>query len=249
MRILLFTGWLLICCVCLHAQEEVVDTLITDTEYPEPAPVSQQWDRNELELPSDSIRAVKQTPDLMYLQQFDSVLQAVKVQQAALSNQSAPEQGTSWLKRVFEAAFTVYLLWVLALLFVGYILYRLFISGLFRRNPGKGTLSVEDIPGDTVAAQDWNNLALRYAAGGDYRMATRCVYLHTLHALNDRGSIRFTADKTNGRYLAELKDSPSRDLTAQLFRYYEYSWYGGFTTDALIFQKVKALMQQILEEK
>ena len=248
MRTLLFTGWLLICMASLHAQDVVEDSVIPDRDPVESVPVSQQWKRNELELPSDSIRAVKQTPDLVYLQQFDSVLKAVKAQQAALSKPPEP-QGPSWLERVMEARFTVYLLWALALFFVGYMLFRLFISGIFRRTPGKGILSPETVPAAAVTAQDWHSLAHTYAKGGDYRMATRCVYLHTLHVLNEKGSIRFTADKTNGRYLAELQGTPVQRFAAELFRYYEYSWYGGFTTDALIFQKVTSLMQQILEAK
>lgn len=250
MRILLLLGWLLACSVTLTAQDvPEEDTVTSNGHEPETQPVSLQWERNGSSIPDDTMRAMQEVPELLYLQHFDSVLKSVKEEQAALNNRPLSREEPSWLERFFAAKATMYFFWLLAIFFVGFILYRLFISGLFRRNPRLASLPAEELPEGMEKEQDWQRMAQSAAAGGEYRMATRYLYLHTLQQLNDRGRIRLTADKTNARYLTELADTPYRDQAAALFRYYEYSWYGGFTTDALIFNKVKSLMQQILQEK
>ncbi len=249
MRTLLLLGWLLACSVTMTAQDVTEDTVTANGHEPETQPVSLQWERNGSSIPADTIGAMKEVKELGYLQHFDSVLKAVKSEQVALNNRPLAREEPSWLERFFAAKATMYFFWVLAFFFIGFILYRLFIAGLFRRNPRLGSLPAEDLPEGMETEQDWQRLAQSAATAGEYRMATRYLYLHTLQQLNERGRIRLTADKTNARYLTELADTPYRDPAAALFRYYEYSWYGGFTTDALIFNKVKSLMQQILQEK
>ncbi len=247
----------------LTAQPPVADTVIHsvrtapagqqpiepgDAIPPQPAP--EPWIRNGHQLDPDSISAFQRTADLAYLQSFDSLLRALKNQQQAVYHQE-PNGGTpSWLEKFFNARLTLLLFWGTALLFAGYIIYQLLMSGLFRRKT-RQSVAVPHLPGGSGDNHppNWQQQAVRLAEQGAYRMAVRALYLFILQDLNERGAISITADKTNARFLSELSGTALHGPVAEIFRYYEYSWYGDFRTDALIFQKVNRLVSQVLREK
>lgn len=73
-------------------------------------------------------------------------------------------------------------------------------------------------------------------AAGNYRLAVRLLYLQCLKDLNDAGRIKWEPDKTNSRYINELKHSEQKNQFKDLTRRFEYVWYGNFPVDKASFQ-------------
>jgi hypothetical protein len=70
--------------------------------------------------------------------------------------------------------------------------------------------------------------AIRQAIdSGNYRLAVRLVYLHSLKLLSDKMLIDWRPGKTNSAYIYELKDHPAYRSFNQLTMEFEYAWYGG----------------------
>jgi hypothetical protein len=81
------------------------------------------------------------------------------------------------------------------------------------------------------------NLAL---AGGDYRLAIRLQYLHTLKTLSVKKLIDWKPNLTNQRYVQELKKYPFQADFLQLTRYFEFAWYGDFKISKSSYEEMKA---------
>lgn len=63
---------------------------------------------------------------------------------------------------------------------------------------------------------------------GDYRLATRFLYLKSLKLLNQKGWIHYSVDATNRDYLRQTSSTPVSREFKDLTRAYEYVWYGEF---------------------
>lgn len=68
-------------------------------------------------------------------------------------------------------------------------------------------------------------------SNGNYRLAVRLFYLHSLKLLNDRQLISWQPEKTNHAYINEITDPGRRQEFSVLTRQFEYIWYGDFFID------------------
>lgn len=82
--------------------------------------------------------------------------------------------------------------------------------------------------GEKAVEEDVDEGLKQALAGGDYRRATRYLYLRTLRLLNQRGLIRLTPDATNHEYLRQLAGSSQEASFRFLTLAYERVWYGDF---------------------
>lgn len=74
---------------------------------------------------------------------------------------------------------------------------------------------------------------------GNYRLAVRLFYLHSLKMMNDSQLINWQPDKTNQTYVGELTDPEKRKQFGELTTQFEYIWYGEFFIDKESFAEVK----------
>jgi hypothetical protein len=97
-------------------------------------------------------------------------------------------------------------------------------SGLFGRSSRDGlnyTISTDDI--HQISFDE----AIRAAVeSGNYRLATRLLYLQVLKKLSDRGYINWQINKTNIDYLNETAGKQWSSLFSSVTFSFEYSWYG-----------------------
>jgi len=63
---------------------------------------------------------------------------------------------------------------------------------------------------------------------GDYRMATRLLFLRMLKTMSQKNLLNYGIDKTNMDYLFELNGTKHFKDFAAASRNYEYVWYGNF---------------------
>jgi hypothetical protein len=122
---------------------------------------------------------------------------------------------------------TVYLLLVIAL--VALIVFFVIKmtgnrTGLFGSKGKELNYEVGEEDIHNISFEDAINDAIQT---GNYRLAVRLVYLHSLKLLSDKMLINWTPGKTNSAYIYEMKDHPAYRSFNQLTMEFEYAWYGG----------------------
>lgn len=185
---------------------------------------------NPLQINPDSIKKWKDSKKYAYAKNLDSILKAY--QDELLSKPNKKPAALSGAMRFLQP-----LLWTFAILFVLFILYRIFITqGAFKKRPAK-VIAEPDTEEEALLNQNYDSLISQCQARADFRMATRYWFLKTLQRLSDHNLIHFAADKTNGAYVRELpadKQSPFAHLVLN----YEFVWYGRRDIDAALYQRI-----------
>ncbi len=199
--------------------------------------------QNQLAIAADSAEALKKLTSFGYAQKLDSILLAMqKKQQTEPVRQTRP----SWLEIFFFSPVVKAFFWILALLFVGFVLYKLFFTpGFFQRNSYTDKVTaVIDKPEESFATTDYTRLINDSIAATDFRMAVRYLYLQTLQKLTSRNAISFAPAKTNNQYIQEVFSKPYKDEFVAVTLQYEYVWYGDFKLDETLFGKIQNNFKQ-----
>lgn len=83
------------------------------------------------------------------------------------------------------------------------------------------------------------------ADAGNYRLATRLLFLRLLRSMSERSIIAYSNDKTNMDYLFELGNTQySRDFM-QASKTYEFVWYGNFTISQPQYLTIRQMLDDI----
>ena len=201
---------------------------------------------NHLRSPVDSIQRWKNLKEFAYAKYLDSLLKE-KQKIEPKSSSSGPGIINSFLSSIFIQV----LLWTLAVFFILFILYRLFLAeGVFKRASRNAKQATPQVEEEVITHEsDFDNLILQALHDNNYRQATRYQYLRTLHKLADKNLIELSKDKTNFQYVHEIANPGFRNDFASLTLNYEYVWYGEFMIDKNVYQKLemnfKGLNQKI----
>jgi hypothetical protein len=194
--------------------------------------------------------------DSFYLRQVpDSVLIAVKKQRIfAYANDA-----DYWVKKTHEPTAIERLLfylfthdWIKWLFYgllgilLGYTLFRILQAtrlNLFFTQRGKRQENYRADP----EKQDWNALLAGAEKAGDYRLAIRCHFLHTLQLLEEKNILTCHPETTNQEYLNQLRGKQGFESFSQLTRIYEYVWYGGFGITEPLYRQAASLFHSFQE--
>jgi len=193
--------------------------------------------RNDLVLPYDSIRNWGNLREYAYSKYLDSLLRNQKKEKP----EEAPRpSGGGFLNRILSSGFVSVILWSVAILFVLFIIYRLFLAeGVFQRRSkavdGEGAVEEEVISHES----DFDALIRQSLQNSNYRQAVRYQYLRTLHLLAGKNFIELSPDKTNFQYVREISNRQYQEDFASVTLSYEYVWYGEFAIDKDIYQKIE----------
>ncbi|MEP6595186.1 MAG: hypothetical protein ABJA71_04530 [Ginsengibacter sp.] len=203
----------------------------------------------------DSVRAYKSRQDFKYMRYLDSLLRKTKgltIDTISLSSVKAIKGKRHLLKRsyddngndVFNTSFVRTLFWVLAIFFIVFILYRLFLTeSIFKKTPRR--LNVPAQPDEAVITPfAYERMINDAVINKDFRLAIRYLYLQTLQMLSLAGLIQFSPDKTNYEYVNELSGKIHQNEFASLTLNYEYVWYGNFNIDQGIFKRLQKDFKQ-----
>ncbi len=171
----------------------------------------------------DTLDDLKASKKFGYHKNLDSLLRAW---QKEYKNQSENDADLSWLSKLFTMQWLKYVLWFVAFLFVIFILYAFVLNkGFFMRGGKKIVSPAASTEDEIFLEKDFIALKNKSLQAGDYRMATRYMFLHLLNGLNNKGLISFGIDKTNRQYFNELPVELKKDF-GTVSRTYEYVWYG-----------------------
>nr|WP_121269663.1 hypothetical protein [Pedobacter schmidteae] len=87
---------------------------------------------------------------------------------------------------------------------------------------------------------NFNDAIAKAVAEGNYRLAVRLLYLHSLKLLNDKEIIYWQPEKTNQAYVSEITETEMKRQFTVLTLQFEYIWYGDFSIDKVGFGAIKS---------
>lgn len=252
-------------------EEEVVAS--TETTSNDTIEIDTTVYRWQLAVAPDTVAEWKKMKQFAYVNNLDSLLKAAKEQkQKEVAKREARNKksnnnkksskkndnseyeiddtppsssGGGWLDGFLASSGLKFFLWILAGAFVLFVIYKLFVTGspLKTRGktlPDKAPQAEEEI---ITHESDFDRLIRESVQQGNYRLAIRYHYLHTLHTLAQKNYIQLAADKTNYSYVREIADYNKQNEFAGLTLNYEYVWYGEFVIDELVYLKLKPAFQ------
>lgn len=129
---------------------------------------------------------------------------------------------------------------LLAFVFL-FVIYRLFINGVFYSN--RQRQKEKELVTDGFSVPDESDLRAmlqQYRDEKNFRDAIRIQYLLTLRYLESQNRIRLEAKATNQDYLRQMEKDPANAQFAFLTRIYEYAWYGELPVSEQNYQAAEA---------
>jgi hypothetical protein len=226
--------------------EETMDTTITapnDTLY-----IDTTLYYYKLQVPKDSVEAWKNLQAFAYVKYLDSLLKAKKEEpKKQEDNQQDYSSGPSWLDGVLASSGLQLFLWTLAIVFVLFVLYKLFLTeGAFRRKTTAANTATPEVAEEVITGEsNFAQLIKQALQNGNYRLAVRYQYLQTLNKLAAKNLITLAADKTNYQYVRELSNKNHQNEFAALTLNYEYVWYGEFNIEENIYRNIETGFTQL----
>jgi hypothetical protein len=208
---------------------------VTPLEEDEPADTSLY--KNDLNLAYDSIKNWRNLKQYAYTKYLDSLLKKIKPKEI----KEPPRPRRSFLSGLFNSDIVTVLLWTVAIAFVLFILYRLFLAeGAFKRKSKSANAEAEVEEEIITHESDFDALIRQALQSGNYRQAVRYQYLRTLHLLAEKNMVQLAPDKTNFQYVSEIANRSHQQPFASLTLNYEYVWYGEFEIDKNIYDKIES---------
>lgn len=195
---------------------------------------------NRLVVSTDSMYKRRNEKDFAYMKNIDSLLKAKDKEDKKQS--SAKPRGGGFFSWILGSSFIQIVLWLLAIAFVLFIVYRLFlVDSIFARRRKKSQgIDVETEEEEIGIETDFEQLIKQALLSNNYRQAVRYQYLRTLHALAAKGYFELQPDKTNYQYVYELTNKTHQNDFAALTMNYEYVWYGEFIIDEELYRRIEA---------
>lgn len=193
---------------------------------------------------ADSIQNWKVHPKYNAIRNLDSLLKDWQKKETKDMEVSKPSHSFSF----FNSNIIRMILWFLAILFVGYIVYKLVLNkGIFTREPKSLQVDENLTEDERFLQQDFDALIHQAYKMGDLRLAVRYQFLKTLEVLNGRSLISFSIDKTNMKYYYELPELYKPEFL-QLTKYYEYVWYGHLPATKEMYEPIGKAFNEFLKK-
>jgi hypothetical protein len=239
---IIFVFFLLLFFVYAKAQE-TVDTVKEEVEKMPRQGVEEQkpeyflkkWENNndsavftERHVADKQVKKMQQDDDFWYAN-------------ALLMKKKLKERDDSFIP-VMERAWFQTVLWLIIIAgFAGVIIWWLSQSNvsLFRKKNTMIESEGEEEGLQDIFAINYQKEIDRAIQQGNYRLATRMMFLRLLKDLSEKKIIQYTQDKTNFDYLSQLHATRYYPGFFRITRNYEFSWYGQFEVDEKAFRIIQ----------
>lgn len=143
-----------------------------------------------------------------------------------------------------------FLLITLSIIVVAGVLYWMITNGAFKKNTEVKRIQVESLEEAErdLDKADIKSFLEKAIANGDYRLALRLYYLQSIKVLSAKYLIVWKRDKTNGRYLRELKGHDLYPDFKSLTLDFERIWYTDMPVSEDLFSKQHPAFEQFLQK-
>ncbi|MBK6634675.1 MAG: DUF4129 domain-containing protein [Chitinophagaceae bacterium] len=212
------------------------DNITDEEEYEETEAVDTTLYQYDISLPYDTVKQWKNLPEYAYTKYIDSLLKNRKKKEL-----KSTYSGPGILSRILGSGIVQLLFWMVVIVFVLFIIYRLFLAdGVFQRRSTAAKNAAAEVEEEEIGHDtDFDALIRAALQNGKYRLAVRYQYLRTLHALAAKNFVELAPDKTNFQYVREITNPGHQNEFAALTLHYEYVWYGEFDIEKSIYQKIE----------
>lgn len=126
------------------------------------------------------------------------------------------------------------LIWVLIIgvsIFVIAQLLKIRMGRLVKKDSDEAVAMTDLSDGEDINQMDFDDPIQEAINQGQFRRATRLLYLRSLKQLQNRSLIEWKREKTNHQYLRELNRPDLQPLFREITFLFEYIWYGEFPVD------------------
>lgn len=149
--------------------------------------------------------------------------------------------------------FTSILLYTLLAVFLGYIIYVLFVNTTISDKGAKvKEVELEKAPVE-ISKSELEIMLEKALANNDYRLAVRIYFIFILKDLSEKNWITWKKEKTNISYLMEMRGKKQYELFNESVSIFELVWYGNYTISkndyTSIEPKLKTLLQELANNK
>ncbi|MGN6801282.1 MAG: DUF4129 domain-containing protein [Ginsengibacter sp.] len=201
-----------------------------------------------------SVDKWKKRREFSYMRYLDSFLRKQKnlktdtvsldEKSGRIKRKTSPHQQPSSINKILNSAPLKIFFWLLAIIFIVFITYKVFFkNGIFKK-PGKIRSVVdEDSVQELNEVSTYDSLIAEAESKNELNEAARYLYLKTLKNLSERGFIHFSPEKTNVEYVKEMQHHNYSDEFRELTRDYDYLWYGKFIIDKAKYYRLKEQFQ------
>ncbi len=205
--------------MCAMAQHpDSTNTANDESYFEDDIPLQQPTQLRQWE--ADSIAAIRKHEGYGYMPWLDSLIRSRKADEIPV----AKTEKTGNLIAGF-----IRLLLILGIVAIIVWLLSYFVFG--KRNIFRNSKQYENLINDeTNTAEEPTDISSLEKAikQGQYRRATRILFLLTLRHLQSNGYIHPAPHKTNYQYHREISDIHLQQEFGNLLLYYEYIWFGHF---------------------
>lgn len=162
---------------------------------------------------------------------------------ADIKKEKKPEEKKSDYKPLSRLKWLDTLLWVIIIVvFIAVLVTYLAGSnvGLFRKK-SKVISATDESEMETVDIFiiNYQKEIDKAESNGNYRLATRLLFLRLLKIMSEKNIIQYKQDRTNLDYLFQLQSKSYYNIFFRITRNYEYSWYGKFDVVEEAYRKIK----------
>lgn len=208
--------------------------------------------RDSLDDENDSLQKWKHSREFTYMNYLDSLLRkktglkadTVSIDEATgkVKRPQKKSADYSGLNKFLNSFPLKIFFWLLAIIFISFIFYKIFLkNGIFKRRIKQpGEKEDENFLSGLDESSKYDSLIHEAESKNDFNLSTRFWYLKTLKNLSDKELIYFSPDKTNNEYVQEMESNMHQKLFASLTRNYEYVWYGKFIIDKIKYEQLKS---------
>lgn len=198
---------------------------------------------------SDSIKEWQKDRGFRYMKDIDSILRSrsdLKSDTLHLNdNGRVTSRRDSRLNQFLNIPIVTKLLTILAIGFILFIVYKILLTaGFFNKKRRKIPARVDEEL-ENVESPQLGDLIAKSEEMGDYGRAVRYRYLLLLRLLAAKNLIHLSNEKTNLDYIKEVRAHSFQEDFREITRYYEYIWYGEFTPDPYLWERVKSSFIQL----
>ncbi len=182
---------------------------------------------------NDSTDIYRNENGFRYMANLDSILRNIqknKGQEITKDKKIKIDKSSDYsaINSILSSKPVTIFLWLLAILFALFIIYKLIYKGVFLKHRRRTKSSRENISGMDENVSHFHKQLIGQENIKMYNEAVRLLFLITLNEMSDKRLLHFSAEKTNRDYLMELKEPVINKEFAALVKTFEYCWYGKF---------------------
>ncbi len=140
------------------------------------------------------------------------------------------------------------LLYALLAVFLGYVIYVLFINtSLTDKGKAIKTETLERAPVE-IPTSELEKMLEKALKEKDYRLAIRIYFIFILKELSSKKWITWKKEKTNSAYLSEMRKRKQYNLFNDSVTIFELAWYGDYEIKQADYSAVEPKLKQLLKE-